>query len=29
MCKDPPGLHRAEFHEQFNDALTKFFRDYL
>jgi hypothetical protein len=29
LCKDPPGLDRAEFHEQFNDALTKFFRAYL
>jgi predicted dienelactone hydrolase len=29
ICKDPPGLDRAEFHEQFNDALTKFFRAYL
>lgn len=26
ICKDPPGLDRAQFHEQFNDALTKFFR---
>lgn len=26
ICKDPPGLDRAKFHEQFNDALTKFFR---
>jgi predicted dienelactone hydrolase len=29
ICKDPPGLDRAQFHEQFNDALTKFFRAYL
>lgn len=29
ICKDPPGLDRAQFHEQFNDALTKFFRTYL
>ena len=26
ICKDPPGLDRTQFHEQFNDALTKFFR---
>jgi predicted dienelactone hydrolase len=26
ICNDPPGLDRAQFHEQFNDALTKFFR---
>jgi predicted dienelactone hydrolase len=26
ICIDPPGLDRAQFHEQFNDALTKFFR---
>jgi predicted dienelactone hydrolase len=26
ICKDPLGLDRAEFHEQFNDALIKFFR---
>ena len=26
ICEDPPGLDRAQFHEQFNDALTKFFR---
>lgn len=25
ICKDPPGLDRTRFHEQFNDALTKFF----
>jgi predicted dienelactone hydrolase len=29
ICKDPPGLDRAKFHEQFNDALTTFFRTYL
>ena len=29
ICKDPPGLDRAQFHEQFNDALIKFFRAYL
>jgi predicted dienelactone hydrolase len=29
ICKDPPGLDRARFHEQFNDELTKFFRAYL
>jgi predicted dienelactone hydrolase len=29
ICKDPPSLDRAQFHEQFNDALTKFFRAYL
>ena len=29
ICNDPPGLDRAQFHEQFNDALTKFFRAYL
>lgn len=26
ICRDPPGLDRAQFHEQFNEALTKFFR---
>jgi predicted dienelactone hydrolase len=26
ICKDPPDLDRAQFHERFNDALTKFFR---
>jgi predicted dienelactone hydrolase len=26
ICKDPPGLDRAQFHEQLNDALAKFFR---
>jgi predicted dienelactone hydrolase len=29
ICRDPPGLDRAQFHEQFNDALTKFFRAHL
>jgi predicted dienelactone hydrolase len=29
ICKEPFGLDRAQFHEQFNDALTKFFRAYL
>jgi predicted dienelactone hydrolase len=29
ICKDPPGLDRALFHEQFNDALTRFFRAHL
>ena len=29
ICKDPPGLDRTQFHEQFNDALTRFFRAYL
>lgn len=29
ICKDPPGLDRAQFHEQFNDALTSFFRTHL
>src|SRR5262249_21647007 len=29
ICKDPPGLDRAQFHEQFNAALTKFFRAHL
>lgn len=29
ICKDPPGLDRTQFHEQFNDALTKFFRAHL
>jgi predicted dienelactone hydrolase len=29
ICKDPPGLDRAQFHEQFNDALIKFFRGQL
>jgi predicted dienelactone hydrolase len=29
ICDDPPGLDRAQFHEQFNDTLTKFFRAYL
>jgi predicted dienelactone hydrolase len=26
ICKDPPGLDRARFHAQFNEALAKFFR---
>ena len=26
ICKDPPGLDRAQFHKQFNDALAQFFR---
>jgi predicted dienelactone hydrolase len=25
ICKDPPGLDRARFHEQLNESLTKFF----
>jgi predicted dienelactone hydrolase len=29
ICKDPPGLDRAQFHKQFNDALIKFLRAYL
>jgi predicted dienelactone hydrolase len=29
ICKDPPGLDRAQFHAQFNEALVKFFRAYL
>ena len=29
ICEDPPGLNRAQFHEQFNDAITKFFRAHL
>ena len=29
ICNDPPGLDRAQFHERFNEALTKFFRAYL
>jgi predicted dienelactone hydrolase len=29
ICKDPPGLDRAQFHEQFNDTLIKFFRAHL
>ena len=29
ICKEPFGLDRAQFHEQFNDAITKFFRTYL
>jgi predicted dienelactone hydrolase len=29
ICKDPPGLDRTQFHEQFNEALTKFFRAHL
>jgi predicted dienelactone hydrolase len=29
ICKDPPGLDRAQFHAQFNEALTNFFRNYL
>jgi predicted dienelactone hydrolase len=29
ICEDPPGLNRAQFHEQFNNALTKFFRTHL
>ncbi|MEJ0077292.1 MAG: prolyl oligopeptidase family serine peptidase [Alphaproteobacteria bacterium] len=29
ICRDPPGLDRAQFHEQFNDALIKFFRAHL
>lgn len=26
ICKDPPDFDRAQFHEQFNDALARFFR---
>lgn len=26
LCQDPPELDRAQFHQQFNDALTRFFR---
>ena len=26
LCMDAPGFDRAQFHEQFNDALIKFFR---
>jgi predicted dienelactone hydrolase len=29
ICKDPPGLDRAQFHEQLNEALTKFFGAHL
>lgn len=29
ICKDPPGLDRAQFHQQFNDALASFFRAHL
>lgn len=29
ICKDPPGLDRAQFHQQLNDAITKFFKTYL
>ena len=29
ICKEPFGLDRAQFHEQFNDALIKFFRAHL
>jgi len=29
ICNEPFGLDRAQFHEQFNDALTKFFWAYL
>jgi predicted dienelactone hydrolase len=29
FCKDPPGLDRAQFHEQLNEALTKFFGAHL
>jgi len=29
ICKDPPGLDRAKFHEQLNEALTKFFGAHL
>ncbi len=29
ICKDPPGLDRARFHRQFNDAVTGFFRAHL
>lgn len=29
ICKDPVGLDRAQFHQQFNDALIKFFRSNL
>ncbi len=26
VCKDAPGFDRAQFHDQFNDALIEFFR---
>ncbi len=29
ICNDPPGLDRAQFHEQFNAALIKFFSAHL
>ena len=29
ICEEPFGLNRVQFHEQFNDAITKFFRAYL
>jgi predicted dienelactone hydrolase len=29
ICKEPAGLDRAQFHERFNDAIAKFFRDHL
>ena len=29
ICKDPPGLDRAQFHKQLNEALTTFFRTHL
>jgi len=29
LCEDPPGFDRAQFHEQFNDAITRFFRAHL
>jgi predicted dienelactone hydrolase len=29
ICKDPPGLDRAQFHKQLNEALTAFFREHL
>ena len=29
ICNDPPGLDRAQFHEQFNGALIIFFNGYL
>ena len=29
ICKDPPGLDRAQFHRRLNEALTTFFRAHL
>jgi predicted dienelactone hydrolase len=29
ICKDPSGFDRAQFHEQFNEAVTQFLRAHL